>query len=423
MRTYIKTYGCTLNQADSDIMKSLLKSSGIESAARADDADVVVLNTCTVKRPTEQRILDTIDRLNKHGAKLVIAGCMAGANPDVVRKHAPGATMVTTANVHRIVSAVMEAHMGRSAVYSKPSATEKPAYLDPSGVVARVPASEGCISSCSFCETKFARGKLHSFPDRVIIRAVENSVKSGAKEVQLTSQDMGAYGADSGTDIAELMGKISQIKGDFRVRVGMLNPDHLGGYIDRLIDAFNSDGRFYRFVHLPVQSGSDSVLKSMGRKCTAGTFAEYARKLRRGVKGISIETDIIVGYPTESEGDFDRTVNLVEEARPDITNVSRFWVRHHARASRMKQLSAETIKNRSMVLSRKVRGLQKTLNSAYVGTNVRALMTERTETSLNGRTDSYKQVVVQDSNGAEPGSYMDLSVYAASCNVLYCRVG
>lgn len=425
MRTYIKTYGCTLNQADSDIMRSLLESEGVETAGGMDGADVVVLNTCTVKRPTEQRILDEIGRLAKGNRRLVVAGCMASANADLVRRRAPGASIVSTQNIHRIADAVRETYDGNRVTYSKNGGIDKLELFSPgSGAIARVPVSEGCLSSCSFCETKFARGTLNSFSEDLIVRAVENSVRKGAMEVQLTSQDMGAYGADRGTNIAELMKRISRIDGDFRVRIGMLNPDHLGKYIDGLIEAFNSDSRFYRFLHLPVQSGSDAVLESMGRRCGTGTFKEYVRKLREQVEGMAIETDIIVGYPTETEADFGKTLDFIGEVRPDVTNISRFGKREHARASRMRQLSAEAVKARSLRLSRAVRALQKSLNSSYVGNSVSALMTESTGKSLNGRTDSYKQVVVprNGGDGMGIGSHMDLCVYAASCNVLYGRV-
>ncbi len=422
MRTYIKTYGCTLNKADSDIMETMLADAGVDVVDAEGDADVIVLNTCTVKRPTEQRILDNIKRLVKLDAKLVVAGCMASANADMIRKHAPKAVIVTTSNIDRIADAVIgeDSSASHFSCYRK---HDKAAMLKPDGsVVARVPVSEGCLSACSFCETKFARGKLNSFPEEVILRAVENAVKAGSKEIELTSQDMGAYGADKKTNIAELMKKVAMVDGDFKVRVGMLNPDHLHKYIDELIAAFDSE-RFYKFLHLPVQSGSDGVLNDMGRKCDSGTFIDYVRMLRSEVRGIAIETDMIVGYPTETDSDFDQTLELLKSAKPDMINISKFGVREHARASRLKQLGQLEIKRRSIAVSRLARRIQKEKNSEYIGTSLSALMTERTSSSLNGRTESYRQVVVRngDADGICIGGYADLNVYSASSNALYCK--
>ncbi len=423
VRTYIKTYGCTLNRADSDIMAGLLEGGGVEVVGSERDAEVIVLNTCTVKRPTEQRILDNIKRLVKGDARLVVAGCMAGANADVIRKHAPNAVIVTTGSIDRIVDAVADANNGAASDYSRHAGPDKPALLKANGsVIARVPVSEGCLSACSFCETRFARGRLNSFPEDVILRAVENAAKAGSKEIELTSQDMGAYGADRKTDIAGLMREISEIDGDFKVRIGMLNPDHLHKYIDELIAAFDSD-RFYRFLHLPVQAGSDRVLMDMGRGCGSGTFMDHVKRLRRGVKGIAIETDIIVGYPTETEEDFDETLGLLKTARPDMINISRFGAREHTRASRLRQLGQLEIKRRSVAASRLARRIQKEKNVSYVGRTIPVLLTEPARGSLNGRTDSYRQVVVRDcdAGGLAAGGYADLNVYSASSNALYCR--
>lgn len=424
MKTYIKTYGCTLNQADSAIMQSLLEQEGIITAKSPEDADVVIVNTCTVKKVTEQKINYLLDNLTKRGAKVVVAGCMASANPNIVKRYAPKASIVSTQNIDRIGEAVISAHNGSGIVYDQGRELDKLEFFDhKNGVIARIPVSEGCLSSCSFCETKFARGALNSFSEQLILKAIQNSVRNGAMEIQLTSQDMGAYGHDKGTNIAKLMRKIAEIDGDFKVRIGMLNPDHVGAYMDELIEAFQG-GRFYRFLHLPVQSGSDKVIKSMKRRCTAETFAGYAKRLRDEIGGMSIETDIIVGYPTETENDFEETLRFLNEVRPDMTNMSRFAVREHASASGLRQLDRSVINRRSIELSREVRQIQNSINSHYIGRRIRALMTEQGRVSLNGKTDSYKQVVLRHNNSEGAiniGSYADLEVYKTSANALYCN--
>ncbi len=423
MQTYIKTYGCTLNRADSDIMQALLSGSGICIATDEGKADVIIINTCTVKRQTQQRILDELREIGKTGKAIVVAGCLAGASPNLISQRAPGASLVSPGNVHRIVEAVEAAHCGRRVCFLDSGRIDKLRLFRPAGgVIARIPTGEGCLSSCSFCETKFARGSLKSFSEELIIRAISDSVAGGAREIQLTSQDMGAYGADTKTDVARLMDSIRKIEGDFSVRIGMLNPDHIDAYLDGIIRNIQ-DRRFYRFLHLPVQSGSGYVAHSMGRRCSPGHFAEVAERLRTEVGGITIETDLIAGYPTESEADFEDTVRFVKEVKPDITNISKFGVRPHARAAGLTQLDAATVKERSTRLSRTVREIQNGINSGFVGKRVMARMTELGSHSMNGKTDSYKQVVVRssDADGLRLGERAELEVYAASANALYCR--
>ena len=418
VRAYIKTYGCTLNQADGDLMASILGSNGIDISESIEDSDVVVLNTCTVKKPTEQRTLYLLKKLSGAGKRIVVTGCMVGSRSDAIRKYAPGASMVNTSNVQHIYEAVAAAHDSGRIVLDGYNRTDKIAFFgDRGSVIARVPVSDGCISSCSFCETKHARGPLNSFSESLILKAIERSVKGGAKEIQITSQDIGAYGADRRTDIAALMEKITKIDGDFKARIGMLNPEHLGRYLGRLITAMQ-DEKFYKFVHLPVQSGSNRVLAHMKRGYDAERFLEQVAELREGVPEVAIETDVIVGYPIESLSDFDATMDLVKEMKPDVTNISKFCARPHAPASRLKSINNKEVSRRSMMLTRLVRSVQRSINDRFVGRNINALMTEMTGRSVNGRSPSYKQVVVP---GAEPriGDYRLTKIQAVSANVLY----
>ncbi len=419
MRAYIKTYGCTLNQADSGIMESLLQRSGAVVSDDVDSADVVILNTCVVKKPTEQKIFHALKQLR--GRKVVVAGCMASTRQKEILAIAPNACIVTTSNVHMIVDAVSASASGEPRIFDGHPRVDKLAYLDPSSrILAKVPVSDGCLSSCLFCETKLARGPLQSYSERLILRAIENSARMGAREIQLTSQDMGAYGADRRSNVAELMHKIAAIDGDFKVRIGMLNPEHIGKYLDQFIDAMQNE-KFYKFVHLPIQSGSNRVLSHMKRRCSAEQFLEYVAELRRAIPGITIETDIIVGYPVESLSDFDATIDLVQKARPEVTNISKFCSRPNTPAAKLPTLLNMEVSRRSAVLSRAVRSLQKEINERFIGQSMPIITTESTEKSTNGRNISYRQVVVPGE--VRPlGSVLEAKIYAASANVLYGRV-
>ena len=424
MQTYIKTYGCTLNQADSDIIAGIIGDAGIGRSGSEDDADVVIINTCTVKSVTERKILEKLSRMDRGGKKIVVTGCMAAANPDLIAKYAPNASIVTMPNVSHIPGILDGINSGKRYAINKYEASDRITGFKPAGsTIAKIPISDGCLSSCSFCETKFARGMLNSFSEDLIINAIKYSIKSGSKEIQLASQDTGAYGLDKGTNIARLMHRISSINGDFRVRIGMLNPEHLGKYMDDMVDAF-SDKRFYRFIHLPVQSGSDRILKAMRRNYTAEDFIDRVAKLRKEINGLSLETDIIVGFPGEAKTDLEATIGLMNCVKPDVTNISRFAARPHASAARLKQIKPEEVKERSSQVLRVARRIQHEINNSFINKKIDVLMTEETEASVNGRTDSYKQVVIKKTGTCIPevGMHYVASVYAESANVLYGKI-
>ncbi|MDE1860559.1 MAG: tRNA (N(6)-L-threonylcarbamoyladenosine(37)-C(2))-methylthiotransferase [Candidatus Micrarchaeota archaeon] len=422
----IETYGCTLNQADSDMMERFLGKEGIEAAQTAHldsrESDFVILNTCTVKNTTEQKTLSRLRKLAKTGTKIIVTGCMASANADLIREAAPLAGIVTTSNIANIGNAVREMELGGVPVYKRYNPIDKAGFYAPqSGAIARIPISEGCLSSCSFCETKFARGPLRSFASENILKAIEMSVGHGAREIELTSQDVGAYGLDRKTDISELLLAAAEIEGDFRIRIGMLNPEHIRGYLDGLIASFRSR-KLYRFLHLPVQSGSDRVLASMKRNYTVGEFDAYVRELREKVEGIGIATDIIAGYPTETEEDFGRSLELVRNTRPAVTNMSRFGLRPHAAASRLRQLDSRTIKRRIADLSRTARQVQKEDLSMLVGVKERVLITERNERSLIGRDDSYRTIAINGhSAGVGIGDFIEVETYGNTSVCLFAN--
>ena len=422
MQTYIKTYGCTLNQADSDIINSVLDSANIGQAESMQDADVIIVNTCTVKNPTEQKISDLLKKLESEKRKVLVTGCMAAANPDVISHAAPSASIVTIGNLEDMPEALSRIASGERVVMSSLQKSDRLANFKPrQGSVARIPVSDGCLSSCSFCETKFARSALNSFSEDLILNAIKYSVKSGAVEIDITSQDIGAYGADRKSNISLLMEKISRIEGFFKVRIGMLNPERLTGYMHEFASALCNE-KFYKFAHLPLQSGSDSVLKSMRRNYTVEQYLEFVDILRSYVPGISIETDMIVGYPTETDEDFAKSIEVLESFRPDVTNISRFGARHHTTAYKMKQLDQILIKERSSRMYSAVRNIQHGINGKFVGRRVTALMTESTGVSINGRTDSYKQVVMRGAGKDLIGKLINVRVHSATANALYCSV-
>ena len=209
-----------------------------------------------------------------------------------------------------------------------------------------VPISQGCLSYCSFCKTKHARGNLFSYSEKDIVRHISNAVKNGAKEIWLTSQDSSAYGLDISTNLARLLKRIVSIPRDFKLRVGMANPDYFKLFLDDFIEVLKNE-KIFKFVHIPVQSGNNQVLKDMKRNYTVEDYKQIIDKIKKEIPSVTISTDIICGFPTETKEQFNDTLNLVKEIKPDIINIPRFWPRPGTVAARLKQIDGGEIKRRT----------------------------------------------------------------------------
>ena len=281
-KVYIETYGCTLNQSDSDIISLSLKKSGYELTASESSADTVVINTCTVKGATENKIAERMKKLTKNKVPLVIAGCMS-ANERLIKKINPHAAIVGTTSIASVAKAVNDALSGNGTVY-KNREDKETASRPITAPIMRIPICEGCTSKCHFCQTKIARPFLFSYHPKTILKWVEDGMAHGAKEIQLTAMDSGVYGIGSKTgtetDLPALLSAICKTKGDFRVRLGMINPQHAKRMLGALVKALSHE-RMYKFIHIPVQSGSERVCMEMNRQHTVKDFYEVVDAMRK----------------------------------------------------------------------------------------------------------------------------------------------
>ncbi|MBW2983024.1 tRNA (N(6)-L-threonylcarbamoyladenosine(37)-C(2))-methylthiotransferase [Candidatus Woesearchaeota archaeon] len=394
-RVHVQTYGCAQNQSDGEALKGLLEGAGHELSSESE-ADVVVLNSCTVKSNPEQRLFHKI----RHRSKpFVIAGCVPQAEPD--NRHFDSLPILGPKSLTRIPEAVDAALAG-----------EAPRFLgdvDEGRVtlptirtrshVGIIPLNAGCLSNCSYCKTKHARGRLESYRPSDIERRFGELVDDGVKEVWLTSQDTGAYGVDLGTDLPALLERLLKVGGDYRVRVGMANPQYLPRYLDRLVSVLR-DERVFAFLHIPVQSGSDKVLRDMRRGYTVKTFRDVVNRLKTSLPGITIATDVIVGYPTETEGDCEATASLIEELEIPVVNVSKFYPRPGTPAASLKLLPTRVVKARTTRLKQRCEAVAAARNERLVGREQDVLIDEYGKYgTLVGRTKAYVQTVLPASAG------------------------
>ncbi|WP_255464492.1 tRNA (N(6)-L-threonylcarbamoyladenosine(37)-C(2))-methylthiotransferase, partial [Nitrosopumilus sp. b1] len=255
--------------------------------------------------------------------------------------------------------------------------------------------ASGCMSECTFCQTKLSKGDLQSYRIGDIVRQVKTEIADGCKEVWLTSTDNGCYGFDIGTDLPELVNTVSEIPSDFRIRVGMMNPMYMPRIRDGLLKSFEND-KVYKFLHVPVQAGSDKVLHDMKRGHTSETFRDVSKRFREKFGDFTISTDIIVGFPTETDEDFAETVELLKETKPEVVNLSKYSARPGTDAAEWDQVDVATVKQRSKKIFDLTNHISYENNKEWIGWSGNVLFDELTDDGIKGRNFAYKPIFVRD---------------------------
>lgn len=393
MNIHVKTYGCAHNMADSERMSGLLVEEG-HQLVDEKEADLVVINSCAAKSPAEQRCFHDIDNAKKKGQKVVVAGCV----PQSMRTHPrlQDVAALGPRNLQDITTIVDAAALGNNirkfATRGNPALALPKIRRNPH--VEIVPINTGCLGSCTFCKTVHARGRLTSYPKEAIRTTVQQAVDEGIKEIWLTSEDLGAYGRDIGTNIVTLLKSIATLRGDFTVRLGMANPPFIQEHIKELATIMQRyPQRFYHFFHIPLQAASDNVLKEMNREYTVDEFLACVRLIRENLPEATIATDIIAGFPSETEEDFQKTLELLKQEQFPIVNINRFYSRPNTPAARMQQLPTKTLSARCKQLT-----ILRESYSPYthlIGTKQEVLFTEQGKNNTAvGKNPQYIQVVV-----------------------------
>lgn len=396
-KVWIESYGCSASMADSEMITGLLKNAGYEIASSRKEGSLNLIVTCSVKDTTEHKMTHRIKHLSKTGKPLVIAGCLPKADRMMVESLNPTACLMGPNSIDRSVDIVRAAFSGSRLVALEDSPVDKVnvprVRINPT--VSIVEIASGCMSDCTFCQTKVAKGWLHSYRIGDIVRQVREDVNAGCKEVWLTSTDSGCYGRDYGTNLAELLRACANIDGDFKIRVGMLNPQYMPDMIGEIADEYSKNDRLFRFIHMPVQSGSERILRKMKRGHTAQVFLETVKTFRARMPDFTISTDIIVGFPTETEEDFKKTLDLLKKTEPDVVNISRFSARPGTESAKMKnRVSSQVAKERSERLTKLVREITRKRNESWNGWHGEIVIDELGKVA-QGRNYAYKPVVLE----------------------------
>ena len=396
MKYYVESYGCTMNYGEGRKLSRDMASMGYSEASSAEDADIVILNTCTVVETTEKKMLSRISDLKKMKKEVIVTGCMAKVQPKRIEIRLPESIVLAPFDYHMFAREVAERY-----------GIAGPAIPVKEGTDAILPIAQGCLGNCTYCITKFARGKLHSYPAESLVEDFDRFVDTGAKEILITAQDTACYGADIHTDLPSLMKSMLRKEGEYRMRIGMMNPNHLKKIVDGLISVMD-DQRVYRFLHIPVQSGSDKILRDMRRGYTAEQFMELVDTLRASIPEMSIATDIITGFPGESDEDHEMTKQLIKDLHADTLNITRFSARPGTEAASMEQLHGRILKERSTELTELKNQVEYDVNKRLVGQRFTALATEVGKEGTIVRTSYYRPVVIRDD--IPLGTFLDVEI-------------
>ena len=413
MRVYVETYGCTANRVDAEIMMGLAEAAGHEIVNAPESADVIILNTCAVKGTTYRRMLHRMEQLGRNGRKLIVAGCLPLIDPRAVQRTGGPTAVISCRSIAELPEVLARMERGETGIVRQISGpVEKPAMPKRrlSQVSAAIPIAEGCTSACTYCAVRLARGRLRSYSPESIVEEARRLVSSGYREILLTAQDTAAYGVDRGESLPGLISAIVNIPGNFRVRVGMMNPSSAIPILDDLIESFRSE-KVYRFLHLPVQSGDDRILRMMGRNYTVDDFLKIVDRFRSEIPDMTLCTDIIVGFPGEGEEEFENTKRLVLRVRPDKVNISRFSPMPGTPAARMSQPDGRIVCARSRELHEICLRIGMERNMEYVGREVSGFVVEPGEKGGQIlRSEGYRQVVI---HGAELGDFLRVRINGA----------
>jgi len=351
---YVKTWGCAHNSSDSEYMAGQLAAQGYNITQDKDSADLWLLNSCTVKNPAEEHFKNEINKGLDNEKKVVVAGCVPQGKQS--SDYLKGLSMIGVQQIDRVVEVVEETLKGNSVrmFNTKREAGRKigGAKLDlpkirRNPLVEIIAINTGCLNQCTYCKTKHARGELGSYPPQEIVARAVQSFQEGVCEIWLTSEDTGAYGRDIGSSLPELLWQLVEVIPEgCRLRLGMTNPPYILDHLEEMAKILNHD-RVYSFLHVPVQAGSDAVLADMKREYSIADFEKVVDFLRERVEGITIITDIIAGFPTETEEDFQETMNLVKKYKFPSLFINQFFPRPGTPAAKMKRIPTQEVKKRT----------------------------------------------------------------------------
>ncbi|NLE06607.1 MAG: tRNA (N(6)-L-threonylcarbamoyladenosine(37)-C(2))-methylthiotransferase, partial [Crenarchaeota archaeon] len=351
MRVLVRNYGCSANLSDGEVLAGCLSASGHILVKNETDADIIIFNSCAVKGPTENRIIDDIKKTAPE-KRIIVTGCLPLISFERLLRETKIDAVIGPAIGEQIVDIVKQVAYGKKIIQLENALTAKPKldlpHVQTNPIISIIPINYGCLGACAYCCVRHARGKLRSYNVDEIISRIKSDLTAGVKEFWLTSQDTASYGKDIGLDLVQLLESIVKVEGDYQIRVGMMTPNLVTPILKEMLKVFENQ-KIYKFLHLPAQSGDDQVLTKMQRLYSVEEFKKIIVAFRAKFPLLTVSTDIICGFPSETDKAHRNTLNLIKEIKPDIVNVSKFFARPKTAALSMRSefVDRNEIKNRS----------------------------------------------------------------------------
>ncbi len=396
MKVFLETYGCDTSKNTTEIMASELVKSGHNLVSK-DDADIIIINSCALTGQTEKKIIKRLGELKDTGKKVLVAGCLVEIAKEKIEHAMPEASVMgvnSFSNVAKIIEKMVDYKVER--LKDNPDMLLGKDRLRINPAIALVQIAEGCLDTCSFCVDRTTRGTLVSYePDR-IIREVETAARNNVREIHLIAQDVAAYGLDTGMKLPALLRKITCVPGDFKIKIGTMNPSSVLKILDDLVLALNHP-KVYRHLEIPLQSGSNRILHNMKRNYTNEEFKMIAAAFRKKYPDITFSTDILVGFPEETDEDFGKTVLVVSDIKPDFVNIYQYTKRSFASAGDT-DVPSWKIKNRVIELSQLVDKLQEKSNDKWAKWGGTVIVSEKTSSGFIARNYAYVPISIQKAN-------------------------
>ncbi|HEY0973863.1 MAG TPA: tRNA (N6-isopentenyl adenosine(37)-C2)-methylthiotransferase MiaB [Solimonas sp.] len=436
-KLYLITYGCQMNEYDSAKMADVLEQShGYQRTQNPDEADLLLLNTCSVREKAQEKVFSELGRWKEWKKadpdRLIgVGGCVASQEGQAIAQRQPMVDIVFgPQTLHRLPELLNATRVTRKPAVdvSFPEIEKFDRLPEPvaNGPTAFVSIMEGCSKYCTFCVVPYTRGEEVSRPLDDVLVEIAKLAEQGVREVTLLGQNVNAYrGRMGGTaetcDLALLIAYVARIPGIERIRY---TTSHPAEFTDALIDAFAEEPKLASYLHLPVQSGSDRILGMMKRGYTRAQFLAKIRRIRAARPGLSLSSDFIVGFPTESEDDFLQTMELIAEAGFDSAYSFNYSPRPGTPAANLRDtVDAETKDRRLQLLQARIRTLDEAFRNALVGTTQRVLVekpAKRGGGQIAGRT-THNRMVNFDGPESLIGQFVDVDITEATANALRGR--
>ena len=427
-KVYIETYGCQMNLADTEIVLGILQNNGYGLTRHAEEADVILVNTCSIRENAEQRIYGRLGNFktikdSKPDLIVGVLGCMAERlRKDLIEKKRIVDVVVGPDEYRRLPELIDVAFNGDKGIGVKLSKTETYDDILPhreDGLQAWLSVMRGCDKFCTFCVVPFTRGRERSRSLDSVVEEVKQLSERGFKEVSLLGQNVNSY-KDNQNDFADLLSACSQVNRSMRIRFTTSHPQDLS---DKLLYTIAENSNLCNYIHLPVQSGSNRILELMNRTYTIEHYLNLIEKARKIIPGVSFSTDIISGFPTETFDDHIMTLDVMREVRYDGAFMFKYSPREGTKAYKMEDdVSEETKTKRLQEIINLQQQISYELNQELIGKEEVVLIegfSKKSDKFLSGRTDSNKVVIIPFNEILKPGEYVKVKINRATSATLF----